>query len=70
MMSFPIHVNTISMGLSILYFNLLANSADPDEMCLKHGNLSPILTVPVEPRYIPMQDSRYTVMHRDTFHKK
>ena len=40
-MGFPIHVDAISMGLSIFfYFKVLANSADPDGMCLclKHEN--------------------------------
>ena len=37
-MGFPIHVDTISMGLSILYFKVLANSADPGGACYKHEN--------------------------------
>ena len=32
-------------------------------------NTTPVLMVPMKPRYIQMQDSRYTMMHRDTFHK-
>ena len=41
-MDFPIHIDTLSMGLPIVHFNdvflslivvlILANSADPDEM--------------------------------------
>ena len=31
--------------------------------------LSPVLTVPVWPRFAPVKDSRYTVMNRDTFPK-
>ena len=32
--------------------------------------VSPDLTVPVWPRFTPVEDSRYTVMNRETFHKK
>ena len=32
--------------------------------------LSPVLTVPVWPRFTPVEDSRYTVINRDTFPKK
>ena len=32
--------------------------------------ISPVLTVPVWPRFTPVEDSRYTVMNRYTFPKK
>ena len=35
----------------------------------KFETLSPVLTVPVWPRFNRVEDSRYTVMNRDTFRK-
>ena len=42
-----------------------------DRWCtVRVNSLSPVLTVPVWPRFTLVEDSRYTVMNRDTFPKK
>ena len=62
-----------TLKIRIINYNQLVCEAT---MCLntvqflEGESLSPVLTVPVWPRFTPVEDSRYTVINRDTFPQK